>query len=114
KKYRIPLVLTALSISLTYSFIGITRIIDGGVSIFTGDAILIYNGITAFPDTFGGTSIGTMFLERKEMAGFVKLSFFFVTLIEILFPLSIFNRSVRILSLSVLIIFHVGTIVFMN
>lgn len=100
--------ITASLLALPYTYIGINRIVHGGVDIFRGDAILYYVG--AASRSFQANSV----LSDETAREILRYGFAMTTVMEACSVGILFWRPFRLTWLAVIGSFHVLTVVFMN
>lgn len=110
--YAAPMFVVALLLAFAYSFIGTHRVVQNGLGIFTGDAIVTLLAVRSLE--FSATGFGTLPLTLPALAPFLKLGYFITTLFEVLAPLALIYRRFRRLWLAVIIPFHLMTLLTMN
>lgn len=97
-----------------YSILGIRRFADGGIEIFTGDAILVYLSTKSLEYSHYNFEYGLLPMTIPALAALMKLGFFLVTLAEVATPFVLFSSRLRRVWLIVIGSFHIATIFTMN
>lgn len=115
-QYRAPLFAAPLVLSLAYMFVGIRRIADGGIEIFTGDAMPIYQAVQSLNNASYGNEmhLGLLTLASPAMFALSKIGFFVTTLFEALSPLALFHRGFRLAWIVAMLALHTMAYLTMN
>jgi len=114
KDYSFPVILTALTLTLTYSFIGIRRFMVGGLEIFTNDALLTYLISNTLNYSPYGFDLSLTLIEYSWIIVLMKVGFLVVTIAEVISPFILFDNYLRYIWLFIMIPFHFITLVTMN
>jgi len=114
KDYSFPTVLTALTLTLAYSFIGIRRFMVGGLEILTNDALLTYLVRNTLNYSPYGFELSLTLIEYGWVILLLKVGFFVVTIAEVLSPFILFNNYLRYAWLIIMVPFHFMTLFTMN
>jgi len=114
KDYFFPIILTALTLTLAYSFIGIRRFMVGGLEIFTNDALLTYLIRNTLNYSPYGFELSLTLIEYGWVILLLKVGFFVVTIAEVLSLLILFNNYLRYAWLIIMVPFHLLTLFTMN
>ena len=101
--------LTSLMITLPYTYIGLTRLVQGGWTLFTGNGLLYYlatssRSFESYPAWFNPVAWWPALL----------VGFMLITLCEALSALTLVSRRFRLVWLLVMVPFHVATMFLMN
>jgi predicted DCC family thiol-disulfide oxidoreductase YuxK len=107
--YQAAMVLITLIFTLTYSWIGIRRVAASAPGIFTDGTILRYMLLRSFEDGPYQTDVGLKVLRQPVLATSLEVGFVVTTIVEILAPLVLFNRTFRFIWLAIIIPFHFMT-----
>jgi hypothetical protein len=99
----------ALIVVLPYSFVGVERLINGGVEIFVDDTLLRY--IAAASDRFHALPA---WLHVEELRYIMMAGFALVTVFEVTSACLLLSRRYRAAWLIVMTCFHAMTLVSMN
>jgi len=108
--YRAPMLLAALTLCLTYSFVGARRLQRGGFEIFLDGTIL---NRVAMRGAERGV-LGTVVLEHAWLARLTEVGFVVVSAFELLAPLALLYPWFRRSFLVVMLGFHVFAAQFMG
>lgn len=114
KDYSFAVILTGISLTMAYSFIGINRLYSGGFEIFTNDALVTYIIRNSLNYSMYGFEYGITLISFDYVVILFKAGFFIVTIMEIISPFIFFNRYLRYTWLSVIIPFHFISLFTMN
>jgi hypothetical protein len=112
--YAAGVLSVGLFLASTYSFIGVHRVMSGGLQIFTGDALLTYLANRSLHYATFRFEAGLLPLFHPLLAVLMKLGYAVTTLFEILAPLIVVNSWFRRVWIAVIVPFHVMTLVTMN
>ncbi len=107
-------VVIALTLCTTYSLIGVHRIATGGLEIFLSDTIVYWAANNSSITSYFDFNFGTMAAESAPYGWALKFGFFWVTVCEIIAPMALFARNVRVVFLVSILGFHIGTLLTMN
>jgi hypothetical protein len=110
----IPILLSAFTLCMAYSFVGVHRFIHGGLEQFYNETINIYlitNSLNYSKFTF---TLGLYITESKILLSLIKSGFFLVTILEMLSPFILISKYFRYFWLSVMIPFHLLSLITMN
>lgn len=108
------LFLAALLISVAYLLIGVHRFLVGGIQIFLNDALPAYMLLRTFEPGSYSFEVSYWLLQHGWVIPILKLGFFVTTVAEVLSPLVLFHRRLRLAWLAVIVPFHVVTLFTMN
>lgn len=112
--YAAPLQLMVVAFSLTYLFVGVVRLLDGGLPLLVSDSLQIWSIQAAYLPRFYTNDFGLLLYGWPPLGYLLTAGFIVVTIFEILSPLVLFSRRFRYAWLAVIIGFHVGTLLLMN
>ncbi len=112
--YAAPLQLIVVLFSLTYLFVGVVRLIDGGLPLLFSDSLQIWSIQAAYLPRYYTNDFGLLLYGWPQLGYLLTAGFIVVTIFEILSPLVLFSRRFRYAWLAVIIGFHVGTLLLMN
>jgi len=112
--YYPVIILTGITLTMAYSFIGIRRLFVGGSEIFLNDALVIYTIRNTLNYSMYGFEVGLTLMSFEYVFVLLKIGFFVITIMEILSPFIFFNRYLRYTWLSVMVPFHFITLFTMN
>jgi len=112
--YAFPVIFTGIVLTFAYSFIGINRIVHGGLEVFTNDALLIYIMKNSLLYSMYGFEIGISLIQYNTVILILKVGFFVVTIAEIVSPFIFFNYLIRRTWLLIIVPFHFITLFVMN
>jgi len=105
-----PLLASFAVLLVPYHLVGLTRVVEGGLEVFTSDALrgwMVRNAILpSWRTTFTG-GLGHALAQHEGFATGMKLGFPLVTAFEVLAPAALFWRRFRLVFLAVMIPFHV-------
>ncbi len=114
KRPSYPIVAIILMLSLSYMFVGVHRLGNGGLAIFFTNGIdrsAVLNSMRVSWFQFG---MGDLLLESRFVRLGLRMGFIAVTLVEILAPMCLVSRRFRIVFLIIIVPFHVMTILTMH
>ena len=106
--------LAALSIIVPYTFVGITRCLEGGPALFAGDSLVRSMALGSHYHSAFGFHITPLLLQWPPAAGVLKAGFAAVTALEVTSILAVQSSRWRSIWLPVMTLFHVSTLVLMN
>lgn len=109
-----PFIATLAVTSVTYSFIGLFRLVNGGVEIFTSDSLIHWivfsaNRISIFPWNFDYVVLQNSWVQVLLKGGFVV-----GTIFEALAPLCLVSHHFRRMFIAFMIPFHFVIFIFMH
>jgi hypothetical protein len=99
---------------LTYVFTGIHRLANSTPEIFLSGTMDRYLCYLAVSTPYFGMRYEHMLLESPLMLILLNVGFFFVTLVEVFSLFCLSSRPFRLFWLSVMVPFHLMTLIFMN
>lgn len=108
--------LLQLAVVLPYSFVGLERILQGGLSLFSGTALLQYlsaasRGFASYEPWLGGY---TSLLQLEPVRAALNLGFLMVTMLEITSAGLLWSQRYRRLWLAGMVLFQLSTCLLMN
>jgi hypothetical protein len=104
----------ALVLGLTYTLTAAHRIAYGGLELFLSDSIVYWSVHRAsFVDSWQ-IGLGAYALSTPWFAALLQLSFPVITLCELLVPLALLSKKIRLITVPSLLGFHVGVFLIMN
>lgn len=112
--YAAPLLLIMLAMAMGYSLIGLRRVAEGGIAIFTGDAIVRYMAVQSLNHSTWGFEWGLLPLTSAPLALLAKTGFAVTTLVEITSPLAVLHTAYRRVWLVIMLPFHALVLLTMN
>jgi hypothetical protein len=104
------LVGAALTLALLYSFVGIHRLVVGGLDVFAGNTMTNHMIRAINFDWNIASDPGRIVLASPTLIFMVKIGTVLVTFVEISAPLCLIHRRLRLMTLAVIPAFHVGAI----
>lgn len=112
--YSAALVAVALTLSLTYTFVGTHRLVHGGIELFTSAAANSYLAVQG--SMYSGRLLphGALLLEHAGTLVLFKTGFAVATVFEILAPLALISRRFRWAWVPVIGLFHLSTLALMG
>lgn len=113
-RYLLPVFIISATICLAYCFVGLNRIIYGGVEQFYNNALNMHLITNSLNYTKYGVDWGIIVANSKPLLISFKIGFFIITLFEIASPLVLFNRTLRLMWLIVIIPFHFLSLITMK
>jgi hypothetical protein len=107
--YAAPVVVSSLILVSTYLFIGLRRLVDGGLAIFVDGSFETW--LVAIPRAYGasGTEGGLIVLDHRWMLVPLAAGFALVTAAEVASPLALRITAVRRPWIVVIVAFHLTT-----
>ena len=112
--YELIIWITALAIVLPYTFIGINRLLEGGIQVLTGDAILDYVRRNSLRDSRFGFTLFVHLTSVPIGAVLLKLGFAVTTAFEVLSVGVFVWPRFRLAWLLIIGTFHIVTLLSMN
>ena len=113
-RYSSPMILASLVIALSYSLVGIRRLTEAGLEVFTGDSARVWMiGRSLQPSEYGFDA-GTLLLEYPligSLAGFALLG---SSCMEAASPLAMRFSTFRRFWILAIFAFHLGILLTMN
>lgn len=113
-RHTYPPLLVALALTLTYCFMGVRRLIAGGVDIYTSGSITYWMGRQGHADSLHGLGLGRYVGDYQLIEWAIVIGFPIITAIELLAPICLVSFRFRLLFLVSMFIFHIMTYLFMN
>ena len=102
--------LCGLVLVIPYTFIGVNRLLEGGVRIFAGDAIIYYLGASSSSfQTYPDWAFSILAYPELPQLGFVL-----TTVAEVSSPAILTSRRYRLVWLTFMMAFHISTALMMN
>jgi hypothetical protein len=99
---------------IPYTFIGVNRFLEGGWSVFAGDAIVRNIALTSQMYSQYGFTLLANVGEQPVLLAVLKAGFLLTTMFEALSPLILLSRVFLGAWLVVMAMFHVSTLFAMN
>jgi len=103
---EVPIIGTLAALCLTYTFVGIFRLVYGGLEAFAPESLTFWalrNSFHVLHPTWG---LGKLLPEYPALTLLLTAGFPIVTAFEICAPLCLFSRRFRQLFLLVMVLFH--------
>lgn len=113
-KYILPVFIISVTICLAYSFVGVHRVLFGGFEQFFNNALNMHLIINSLNYTKYGMDWGLIITGSKPLLIIFKTGFLIITLFEIATPLILLNRKFRLIWLTVMIPFHLFSLLTMK
>ena len=107
--YQAPMIAVALLLCLAYMFVGVQRLLKGGLEIFVNGTIVHMVALRSFAPGPSGSGYGHLVLEHPWLALMLQVGFPIVTIFELLSPLCLFYRPFRWAWIPVMFSFHLAT-----
>lgn len=114
-RYGLPLTAFCATICLAYMFIGLHRVVYGGINLFLGDSIyywIIENSNE--PKIYLLWKLDHLLLDHGWLRGVIKSGLPVVTVLELLAPLALIHKPYRYVFLAGMIGFHIFIWLFMG
>jgi len=111
----VPIIMAMLIFCFTYSFIGVRRLIWGGMEVYLSDSIIKW--ILGNAHQWGSEStrlLAQLVLEQAWLKNLIRFGFPLVTLFETLAPLCLVSRRFRYCFIAVMLPFHIFSYLFMG
>jgi hypothetical protein len=112
--YRTPLILATLALALTYSLVGLRRIVAGGPAVFLGDSVEVWLVAASSQWAEYGFDHGLLILEHRWLVPVAAVALLVATTFEVLAPLVLRTRQFRVAWVLVVVSFHIGTLLTMR
>jgi hypothetical protein len=109
-----PLIAIVAMLCLTYTLVGIHRLLHGGMHIFVSNAIAHYTMECATRVTYFDFSLGKLLFDYPLLAQAMRGGFIAVTVAECLALFCLVSRRFRHAFLFVMLPFHVLSVLVMN
>ncbi len=109
-----PLVTIVALLCLSYTFVGINRLLLGGPRLFTGDTMEVWTIDASLRGYYFNTNLGWHVSEWPWVVLFLKLGLPAITFFEITAPLCLLWPRYRWIFIPVMLSFHLLSLVFMN
>ncbi|MGH7801121.1 MAG: hypothetical protein ACREOW_10935 [Thermodesulfobacteriota bacterium] len=110
----IPLVAAFTTLCLTYTFVGLYRIVHGGVDVFSSGSITFWALRDSYQVLNPAWGFGRLLLEYPLLEKMLILGFPVITVFEVLAPICLFSRFFRYVFLLAMIPFHFLSWLFME
>ncbi len=105
---RAALLTFCLALCLTYSYVGLELVLQGGDAIYLNSTIVHHIAFYTFGEDLESPGIGRWVLEVPALGSVANLGFALTTFFELLSPLAIFSRRFRWLWIPAIVGFHVA------
>ncbi len=112
--FTAPMVLISFLFLLSYTFTGVHRLAQSGVAIFFDDSIVRYVVKVGYQPGEYGSSAALQWVALPVVQVALRLGFAYVTVMEVLSPLSLFSKAFRRLWIVSMLAFHFSTLVLMQ
>jgi hypothetical protein len=113
-RYSYPLITIILLLTMGYCFVGLNRMISGGIDVFTTSTMTAWAVDASLRGYYFNTDVG-WHLPQWPLVNFMVWSGLpFITLFEILAPLTLASPYFRRVFIPVMVSFHALSLVFMN
>lgn len=112
--HAIPIVFTLMIFCFAYMFLGIYRLVHGGVEIYTEGWLSWWILINTLQPSLTDFGLGMLVIEHEWLRNVMHLGFPIGTALEILAPLALISRRFRYLFLAFMVPFHLLIYLFMN
>jgi hypothetical protein len=109
-----PLVTIVALLCLSYSLVGINRVLLGGPRIFTGDTMEVWTIDASLRGYYFNTNVGWHIPEWPMVVLFLRLGLPVITCFEITAPLCLAWPHYRWVFIPTMLSFHLLSLVFMN
>lgn len=113
-KYVGPIFLVASLLTLSYSFVGIHRVLYGGFEQFINDAMFVYLTVNSLISSKFTFDFGLLIAESSFFLRIFKGGFILVTLFEIFSPFVLISKFFRLTWVLVMVPFHMLSLFTMN
>lgn len=110
----IPLVAAFTALCLTYTFVGLYRIVHGGIDVFSSGSITFWALRDSYQVLNPAWGFGRLLLEYPLLEKMLILGFPVITVFEVLAPICLFSRFFRYVFLLAMIPFHFLSWLFME
>jgi predicted DCC family thiol-disulfide oxidoreductase YuxK len=104
--YGIPLVAILTTICFTYTFVGVYRIVHGGIETFASGSIIFWALRNSYQVVDPAWGFGRSLLEYPIFSKMLNWGFPVITLFEVLAPVCLLSKRFRYVFLAVMIPFH--------
>ena len=102
------IVCATIVFTFVYAFVGIARLVSGGMTVLAGDSITNHLLRAQHSDWILSFDASSIVLASPILLLLLKLGTVAVSIVELSSPLSLVNRRIRLLMLSVMPGFHLG------
>ena len=110
----IPLVALLTTLCVTYTLVGVYRLIHGGLDVFTSGSLTFWALRNSFQVLHPGWGLGWLLLRHPALSMVLNAGFPVVTTFEVLAPLCVVSRPFRTAFLAVMVPFHLCSWIFME
>ncbi|CAN5849331.1 hypothetical protein BH23ACT5_BH23ACT5_22110 [soil metagenome] len=112
--YRTPMILAAVIVALTYSFIGARRLFYGGLTVFSDDSLATWAVARTLQYSSFELDGGMRLLEWPALLPLLGIGMAVTTIFECMSPLAIRYQRYRWAWMIVIVCFHLMTLATMN
>jgi hypothetical protein len=113
-QHRTFVTLCALALVLPYTYIGLNRLLEGGIEVLTGHAVAVYMWHDSVRYSTYGFEVMPSLLDVPWVLATVKVGFGTTTCLEVCSGFVLFSRTFRLAWVGGMVAFHLMTIVCMN
>ncbi len=109
-----PLVTIVTILCLSYTLVGLNRMLSGGIHVFTGDTMEVWAVDASLRGYYFNTNIGWHVPEWPLVTLMLRLGLPFITLFEMTALLCLVSSHYRWIFIPTMLSFHLLSLVFMN
>jgi hypothetical protein len=113
-RYSYPLITILAMLCLAYTFVGLNRVVTGGLSVFTGDTMEAWTVDASLRGYYFNTNLGWHVPQWPVVVFLLRSGLPVITLFEITAPLCLAWSRYRWVFIPVMLSFHALSLVFMN
>jgi hypothetical protein len=112
--YSVPILAIAFTLCLAYTFVGVHRLLYGGMEQFTNHAMEIHLLRNSLEYSKWGFDLGLFVVSSEPLLILFKAGFFAITLFEVFSLYALVNRTFLYIWLAVMVPFHLLSLFTMN
>jgi hypothetical protein len=113
-RYATPMLISALVIAIPYCFLGVRRLVAGGVGIYTGDSMTLWAVSRSLEYSNYDFDLGLLVLENSFFPVLMAVGMLIVTFFEVVAPLTLRYGRLRVAWIAVIVSFHFVTLLTMR
>jgi hypothetical protein len=113
-EYSVAILFIMIIISFTYFEVGVYRLLKSAPGIFLDDSMKLWAVFYSLKDQDYNWGFGKLFLQYPAISTFLKIGFPFVTILEILAPVSLISRKFKYFFVLFMFLFHVTVFITMK
>lgn len=113
-EYSMAILFIMIIISFTYFEVGVYRLLKSAQGIFLDDSMKVWAVFYSLKDQDYNWGFAELFLQYPAISTFLKIGFPFITILEILAPVSLISRKFKYYFVFFMFLFHVAVFITMK